>query len=73
MRWVCAVASPAWTSSTIMSIVDRFHAPSPPVTRAGREADKGRELLGANYRPRDPGEALDAALAAFMPVIEDWG
>jgi hypothetical protein len=39
------------------------------------EAAKGRELGGGNYRPRDrdPREALDAALAAFMPVIEDRG
>src|SRR4029434_10513019 len=37
----------------------------------GRKADKGRELPGENYRPRDPGEALGAALAAFAGVIED--
>jgi hypothetical protein len=55
-----------------------------------RKAEKGRELGGANYRPRDiavetravrdipdrqqprdPVEALDAALAAFAGVIED--
>jgi hypothetical protein len=34
----------------------------------GRKAEKGRELPGGNCRPRDrdPGAALDAALAAFM-------
>jgi hypothetical protein len=39
------------------------------------QAGKGRELPGANYRPRDsdPGAALDAALAAFMPATEDRG
>jgi hypothetical protein len=41
----------------------------------GRKAEKDRELPGGNYRPRDrdPGEALDAALAAFMGAIEDQG
>jgi transposase len=41
----------------------------------GRKAEKGRELPGGNYRPRDrdPGAALDAALAAFMGAIEDQG
>ena len=46
---------------------------------AGREANKGRELAGVNYRPRAPGavapardvgEALDEALRAFADVIE---
>ena len=43
------------------------------------KADKGRELSVGNYRPREPvverdaGEALDAALAAFMGAIEDQG
>jgi hypothetical protein len=39
----------------------------------GRKAEKGRELGGGNYRPREPersaGEALDAALAAFADVV----
>jgi hypothetical protein len=41
----------------------------------GRKAEKGRELHGGNYRPRDPvvardaGAALDAALAAFGDVV----
>ncbi|SRR6266511_5920916 len=35
----------------------------------GRKADKGRELPGGKYRPRDPGEALDAALAAITIVL----
>jgi hypothetical protein len=41
----------------------------------GRKAEKGRELSGENYRPRDrdPGAALDAAVAAFMGAIEDQG
>jgi hypothetical protein len=44
-------------------------------TGRGRKAEKGRELPGGNYRPRDrdPGAALDAALAAFMGAIEDQG
>ena len=37
------------------------------------KADKGRELPGGNYRPRDAGEALDAALAAFADVVADEG
>jgi hypothetical protein len=44
----------------------------------GRKAEKGRELPVGNYRPReavvverDAGEALDAALAAFMGAIEE--
>jgi hypothetical protein len=46
--------------------------------RTGSEAgkaEKGRELHGGNYRPRDPvvardaGAALDAALAAFGDVV----
>jgi hypothetical protein len=44
------------------------------------KADKGRELPGGNYRPRESvptersaGAALDAALAAFMGAIEDQG
>jgi hypothetical protein len=43
--------------------------------RTGSEAGKGRELPGGNYRlrDRDPGAALDAALAAFMGAIEDQG
>jgi hypothetical protein len=45
--------------------------------RVAAKADKGRELAGGNYRPReavverDAGEALDAALAAFAGVLED--
>jgi hypothetical protein len=49
-------------------------------TGRGRKADKGRDLPVGNYRPReavvverDAGEALDAALAAFMGAIEDQG
>jgi hypothetical protein len=44
------------------------------------KAEKGRELPGGNYRPReavvverDACEALDLALAAFAEVIEDQG
>jgi hypothetical protein len=45
----------------------------------GRKAEKGRELGGANYRPREPvverdaGAALDAALRAFADVVEEDG
>jgi hypothetical protein len=41
--------------------------------RGPRKAEKGRELAGANYRPRDRdlGEALDLALAVFAGVIEE--
>jgi hypothetical protein len=49
-------------------------------TGRGRKAEKGRELPGGNYRPReavvverDAGAALDAALAAFAGVMEEEG
>jgi hypothetical protein len=42
-----------------------------PIPDHERKADKSRELVGVNYRPGDVGEALDAALAAFMPATED--
>jgi hypothetical protein len=60
---------------TVFERCDRRHRSAVRQRFIFWKAEKGRELHGGNYRPRDPvvardaGAALDAALAAFGDVV----